>query len=241
MLNKINVKLIFIFGLALTLITSGRVVTAGGTQQSILINPGLDAWKLKGPSFMSKWETGTARINPKNPGRLTANKNDNGSWELINKAKGGLDIFTLKSFGDCTIELELMVAKEGNSGVYVMGQYEVQIKDSHSKKWFLGAGDMGGIIDTAKPKINAAKAFGKWQKLVIEFKAPRFQGKRRTSPAEFSKVILNGIIVQEKVRMEKGPTSGALRNGEFEKGPLMLQGGLGGVAFRNIRITVPVP
>ncbi|MBT4267432.1 MAG: DUF1080 domain-containing protein [Deltaproteobacteria bacterium] len=57
------------------------------------------------------------------------------------------------------------------------------------------------------------------------------------TPATFVQVILNGKIVQENVPMEKGPTSGSLRNGEFEKGPLMLQGGLGAVAYRNISIT----
>ncbi len=225
----------FILLLAFTAITN--LTIADGLQHTIPINSDLDAWKTKGPSFMSKWTSGIAQINPGNPGTLTVKKSRDGSQELINKAKGSLDIYTRTSFGDCTIEMELMTARDSNSGVYVMGQYEVQIKDSHGKEWFLGSSDMGGIIGTARPKMNAAKPFGKWQTLVINFEAPRFQNGTRITPATFVQVILNGKIVQENVPMEKGPTSGSLRNGEFEKGPLMLQGGLGAVAYRNIRIT----
>jgi hypothetical protein len=52
-------------------------------------------------------------------------------------------------------------------------------------------------------------------------------------------VALNGEVIHENVKIEKGPTSGALKNREFAEGPLMLQGGMGAVAYRNIRISVP--
>lgn len=100
---------------------------------------------------------------------------------------------------------------------------------------------MGGIFGTSVPKINAAKKPGEWQKLIIEFKAPRFENRKRITPAEFVKVELNGEVIRETVKMENGPTSGALKNGEFAKGPLTLQGGLGAVANRNIRISIPEP
>jgi len=98
---------------------------------------------------------------------------------------------------------------------------------------------MGGIFGMAAPKINAAMKPGEWQKFLIKFKAPRFENRKRIAPAEFVKVTLNGEVIHENVKIEKGPTSGALKNMEFAEGPLMLQGGLGAVAYRNIRISVP--
>ncbi len=54
--------------------------------------------------------------------------------ELTNTKKGGVDIYTEQEFGDCIVELEVMIPKGSNSGIYLMGQYEVQIVDSYGKK-----------------------------------------------------------------------------------------------------------
>lgn len=204
--------------LVISMLIFNLVTLVDGVPRRIPISPGLSSWKVKGPGFMSKWEAGSARINPQNPKTLIADKTDGAAQELINKSKGSLDIYTLESFGDCTVQMEVMVAKEGNSGVYLMGRYEIQIRDSYGKAWFLESGDMGGIIDTAKPMLNAARKFGEWQTLSIRFKAPRFQNGKRVAAAEFMKVVLNGKTIQKNVRMEKGPTRGALESGESKKG-----------------------
>ena len=199
----------------------------------------LDGWKLRGPQFISKWVVGVAKIDPKNPKKLTVVKSDDGTIGLVNRKKGGVDIYTEQMFGDCTVELEVMIPKGSNSGIYLMGQYEVQVVDSYGKKKIKDSA-MGGIFGVASPKINASKKPGEWQKFLIKFKAPRFENRKRIAPAEFIKVELNGEVIQKNVKIEKGPTSGALKNGEFAEGPLMLQGGMGAVAYRNIRISVPV-
>lgn len=198
----------------------------------------LDGWKLRGPKFMSKWILGVAMIDPKNPKKLKVLRSDPGTIELANTKKGGVDIYTEQEFGDCIVELEVMIPVGSNSGIYLMGQYEVQIVDSYGKKRIKDS-SMGGIFGNAVPKINAAKKPGEWQNLIIEFKAPRFENRKRITPAEFVKVELNGEVIHENVKIENGPTSGAFKNGEFARGPLMLQGGLGAVAYRNIRISIP--
>jgi hypothetical protein len=198
----------------------------------------LDGWKLRGPKFMSKWIVGVAMIDPKNPKKLTVVKSDDSAIELANTKKGGVDIYTEQKFGDCIVELEVMIPKGSNSGIYLMGQYEVQVVDSYGKKSIKDSA-MGGIFGVAPPKTNAAKKPGEWQKFLIEFKAPRFENRKRIAPAEFVKVELNGEVIHENVKIEKGPTSGALKNGEFAEGQLMLQGGMGAVVYRNIRISVP--
>jgi len=198
----------------------------------------LDGWKFRGPKFMSKWIVGVAMIDPKNPKKLAVIKSDDSAIELVNTKKGGVDIYTEQAFGDCIVELEVMIPKRSNSGIYLMGQYEVQVADSYGKKRIMDSA-MGGIFGAAGPKINAANRPGEWQKFLIEFKAPRFENRKRIAPAEFVKVELNGKLIHENVKIEKGPTSGALKNGEFAEGPLMLQGGMGAVAYRNIRISIP--
>ncbi|MCH8046945.1 MAG: DUF1080 domain-containing protein [Planctomycetes bacterium] len=142
--------------------------------------------------------------------------------ELINSSGRGVDAYTLAKFGDCTISLELMVPKGSNSGVYVMGEYEVQVFDSFGKKK-VGAGDIGGLYGAAAPKTNAAKAPGQWQSLVIEFQAPRFKDGKKTSNALFKKVTLNGTVIHENVEM-KGPTPSGVSGREAATGPLMFQG-----------------
>jgi 3-keto-disaccharide hydrolase len=198
----------------------------------------LDGWKFRGPKFMSKWVVGVAKEDPKDIQKLTIVKSDDSAIELINTKKGGVDIYTEQEFGDCTVEIEVMIPKGSNSGIYLMGQYEVQVADSYGKKSFKDSA-MGAIFGVAAPKINAAKKPGEWQKFLIEFKAPRFENRKRIAAAEFVKVALNGEVIHENMKIEKGPTSGALKNREFAKGPLMLQGGMGAVAYRHIRISVP--
>jgi hypothetical protein len=195
----------------------------------------LKGWKLHGDEKRSKWVVGKASLDDKNPGKLKVAKLSEGEKtpELINAA-GGVDIYTEKKFGDCTVEVEVMVPKGSNSGIYLLGCYEVQVFDSYGKKK-VGPGDMGGIYNTAAPKVNAAKKPGEWQKFVIEFQAPRFKDKTRTAKAKFLKVTLNGKVIHENVEV-KGPTGSGLGK-EGATGPLLFQGDHGPVAFRNIKIT----
>ena len=84
---------------------------------------------------------------------------------------------TIKKFGDCTVEAEFLIPQDSNSGIYLMGRYEIQILDSHGKET-LGYGDMGGLyrrwdnnrnpkgFNGIPPLINAANPAGEWQKTV---------------------------------------------------------------------------
>jgi len=218
------------------------VSTAFGVaaQQTSVLHPigtDLEGWMMRGYKGASQWTIGKAKMNPERPNSLKVTAPDGQNPELINAAKGRTDIFTEAVFGDCTIELEVMVPRGSNSGIYLMGRYEIQIKDSFSSGKATGPKDMGAICGFKAADKNAAAEPGAWQKFVIVFKAPRFQNKKRIQPAEFVKVILNGKVIHEHVKMTKGSSSGALKKKEVPRGPLMFQGGLGAVAFRNIKIT----
>src|SRR5688572_5731817 len=149
-------------------------VRAGGDKAIPLFNgASLDGWKLRGDNkAKSKWVVGRAVMDPANNGKLKVTvippQADGGPGvrEMINAENGGVDIYSEKMFGDCVIDLEVMVPKGSNSGIYVMGEYEVQVFDSYGKTK-LGAGDMGGLYGASAPKVNACKAPGEWQRFVI--------------------------------------------------------------------------
>ena len=152
----------------------------------------------------------------------------------------GVDLYTEEKFGDCTVKVEFLITKGSNSGVYLMGEYEVQIQDSFGKPDDrLGQGDMGALYSAAAPSVNACGEPGTWQKYEIEFVAPKFDADgNKTANALFKKVVLNGKVVQENVEV-KAPTGGGVTMKEAPTGPLMFQGNHGPVVFRNIEVIVP--
>ena len=215
---------------ALAILGLGTLARSGEKAVLPFNGEDLKGWKLRGDAKKNKWQVGTATVDDK--GKLVYEKVGK---ELVNTGSGGIDIYTEQEFGDCVVEVEVMVPKGSNSGIYLMGRYEVQILDSFGVKK-LAMHDMGAIYSVAIPKLNACKKPGEWQKFVIDFQAPRFEDKKKTSNAIFHKVTLNGEVIHEKVEVTKGATGGAL-GGEVPMGPLMFQGDHGPVAFRNVKIT----
>jgi Domain of Unknown Function (DUF1080) len=195
----------------------------------------LAGWEIKN-NAKAKWAVGDAVVSASNPGSLEVKP---GGKALVNAVTGhgqSHDIYSKEKYGDIRLELEVMVPKGSNSGIYLMGEYEVQVLDSYGKTK-LDQGDMGALYSAAAPKVNASKPPGEWQKYVIDFRAPKFDDKgKKTSNATFVKVELNGTVLHENVEM-KGATGGSLTGKEAATGPLMFQGDHGAVAFRNIKIT----
>lgn len=205
----------------------------------------LNNWKAVDPNSYNFWcVAADAKIAPENPRGIvpvTGPIGENGGV-MINLVDAswkpqGVDFYSEEKFGDCTIDLEFMVSKGSNSGVYVMGVYEVQVLDSWGKPDNqMGGGDVGALYGATPPKLNGSLEPGKWQRMVIEFIAPKFDADgKKISNAKFVKITLNGKVVQEDVEM-KGATPGGVSDKESPKGPLMFQGNHGPVAFRNIKI-----
>ena len=193
----------------------------------------LTGWLAKGGSPEETLKVGKAKVDPKNPRGLVV---EEGEGDLVNFKAGARDFYCKEKFGDAVIEVEFMVPKGSNSGVYVMGEYEVQILDSFGKEK-VNAGDVGGLYGAQAPRLNAAKAPGEWQKFVIDFRAPKFDSNgKKIANARFVKVTLNGKVIHEDVEM-KGPTPGGLSGKEASTGPIMFQGNHGPVAYRNIKVT----
>jgi hypothetical protein len=196
----------------------------------------LKGWKIKGAKEKSKWTVGFAVQDFAAPTKLklASDAESVGAVQLINMSSG-VNLYTEETFGDCLIELEFMIPQGSNSGVYVHGEYEVQILDSYGKDK-VGPGDLGGLYGAAAPKANASKKPGEWQKFVIDFTAPRYADGKKTANAKFNKIVLNDQLIHEGVEM-KGPTPSGVTGKEAAQGPLMFQGDHGPVAFRKIKIT----
>lgn len=196
----------------------------------------LSGWKFRGKEDKSKWKVGVAGYDEK-AGKLTLKPvaSDVKQLEMINdNGPGGVDIYSEEKYGDATIMVEVMVPKGSNSGIYVMGEYEVQVLDSYGRDK-VGPGDMGGLYGASAPKVNACKKPGEWQEFVIEYQAPRYEGGKKVSNMKFLKIALNGTVIHENVEM-KGPTPSGVSGKEAATGPIMFQGDHGPVAYRNIRI-----
>jgi hypothetical protein len=195
----------------------------------------LTNWEIRGKKD-GKWTVGEPSMSKSSPGTLEVKPGGNALVNVVAGHGQSHDIFSKEKYGDIKLEVEVMVPKGSNSGIYLMGNYEVQVFDSYGVQKMKDA-DMGALYSAAPPKANASKAPGEWQKYVIEFRAPKFDDTgKKTANAKFVKVELNGTLLHENVEM-KGVTGGSLESKEAATGPLMFQGDHGAVAYRNIKIT----
>ncbi len=198
-------------------------------------NKDLSNWSFKGNPAKSKWTVGTPEMVKQNNKRLASGLGNEAMVNLAAEHGDSLDIYSNAKFGDSHIELEVMVPKGSNSGIYVMGEYEIQILDSFGVKK-MKASDMGAIYGAAVPKLNASKAPGTWQKYVIDWQAPKFdETGKKIANAKFIKIELNGQILHKDLEMP-GPTPGGVTGKEAPTGPIMFQGNHGPVAYKNIVI-----
>lgn len=167
------------------------------------------------------------------------------------KGKYGQEYELISNFkhGDLDIEMDFMLTKESNSGIYLQGNYEVQLFDSWGKKT-AKYNDNGGIYERWNdskpegekgyegyaPRFNVAKAPGLWQNIKISYQAPRFDASgKKISNAVFLKIILNGVLIHENVAVS-GPTRGSLTAEDVAMGPIRIQGDHGSLAIKNIVI-----
>lgn len=221
-------------------VSLNAAVFAADTSPTVSLINGKDltGWKLVGKGD-SQWVYGQAAINPEHPAKLKVV----GPGEELISTNRTVNLSSDAVFGDCTVEVEFLVGKatpgnslDSNSGVKMMNIYEVQIFDSYGVA-NLGKTDCGAIYSETPPAVNACKPPGEWQKLVIDFRAPRFDANgKKTANAKFVKVTLNGQVVQDNVEIAHG-TNVSRKAPEHPTGPIYLQGDHGAVAFRNLKVT----
>jgi hypothetical protein len=194
------------------------------------------AWRVAGGVTLDPQDETRLRIEP-------------GSGVLVNGDEGRtVDLQSALEHGSCELHIEFCVPKGSNSGVYLQGQYEIQILDSWgTPEGELKYGSCGGIyarwIDETRtpydgnpPRTNASRPPGEWQSFDVRFRAATFDAAgSKVADARFERVTHNGTVIHEDF-VCTGPTRGAWRPTDVPAGPLRLQGDHGPVAFRNVRL-----
>ncbi len=154
------------------------------------------------------------------------------------------DIVTKESFGDCQLHVEWAAPdpprgeqmNRGNSGVYFMKLYEVQVFDSYTENIYPD-GMAAAIYGETPPLVNATRQPGQWQVYDIIFTAPVFEGDKLVKRAKVT-MFHNGLLVHHNTEI-MGPC--AWRTIEPYKAhaaqqPLKLQAHGNPVRYRNIWI-----
>ena len=156
---------------------------------------------------------------------------------------GGLR--TRQAFGDCQLHIEWrtpsVVAGEGqgrgNSGVFLMGRYEVQVLDSYENRTYAN-GQAASVYKQSIPLVNASRRPGEWQSYDIVFRAPRRDAAGNVTPPAVVTVFHNSVLVQDHFTLRGNTvyTGQPFYEKHRDKEPLMLQDHGNPVAFRNVWI-----
>lgn len=165
--------------------------------------------------------------------------------EKIGEKRINGDIRTKRAFGDCQLHIEFRTPPDddgksqgkGNSGVFLMGLYELQVLDSYQNATYVN-GQAGSIYKQHPPLVNASRPAGEWQSYDIIFMAPRFDEEGNLIRPGRMTALHNGVLVQH-FALIYGPTAwrGLPKyHPHPAKLPLMLQDHGDRVSYRNIWI-----
>ena len=194
--------------------------------------PPSDALVLFDGTDFSKWE-------PEEGGGEVKWELADGAMTVVAKTEG---IKTKKAFGDIQLHIEWRTPAEvvgesqgrGNSGVFFMGLYEVQVLDNYNNRTYRN-GQAGSVYKQAPPLVNACLPPGTWQTYDMIFEAPAFREDGKLIKPGYVTVLHNGVLIQNHTQI-RGPMSyrGLPHYTAHGKLPLMLQDHTNPVSFRNI-------
>ncbi len=159
------------------------------------------------------------------------------------------DLTSRMEFGDIDLSLRFMLPEGSDSGLFLMGRYEIELRDQHAAPGAQASVHDSGALAAAAdgsfaaraPVFGAYRGPGEWHGLSVRFCAPRFDASgRKTANARFLRVLIDDTLMQEEVELT-GPTAGAPLTGEQPQGPLVLQGGRGQIAIQDLTMRLREP
>jgi hypothetical protein len=185
------------------------------------------------PAALSNWEA------DKNPAEATKWIVKDGAMQCV---PGSGYVRTREKFGDCQLHVEWAAPAKpegssqgrGNSGVFLMGETEVQVLDNYNNPTYAD-GFAGSVYGVNPPHANALRPPGEWQVYDIIFRRPVFKDGKLADAGRLT-VLMNGVVVQDSTPLEGGGGHRARsREHPFpDKGPLKLQDHGNPVRYRNI-------
>jgi hypothetical protein len=206
------------------------IVTPGRTNA----DPPSDAIVLFGGKDLSHW-----RSSDGGPAKWTVRDG------YIEVAPGTGDIATAEGFGDVQLHIEWATPavvkgegqERGNSGVFLMGHYEVQVLDSYDNVTYYH-GQAGAVYKQYAPLVNASRKPGEWQAYDIIFHAPRFDEQGKVIDRARVTVLHNGVLIQNNVEIYGNTYNDrpALYTPHASQEPLRLQDHGNPIRYRNIWI-----
>ena len=154
-------------------------------------------------------------------------------------------IFSKEEFADCQVHVEFATPVNvkgdgqgrGNSGVYLMGRFEIQVLDNYNNKTYPN-GQCGAMYGNYAPLVNACRKPGEWQTYDIIFTAPKFDEMGKATKRARMTVLQNGVLVQNNAEIygETFNDKPALYIAHPPKGPIKLQDHNNPTRFRNVWI-----
>ena len=211
--------------------------------QPRIVKPPANTWTVAPPGDATVLFGGTdLGLWKKEDGKPAGWKVENGYMEVVPGAGG---IATIDGFGDAQLHVEWMAPRpaegkgqdRGNSGVFLMGRYEVQVLDSYDNVTYPD-GQAAAVYGQYPPLVNASRPPGEWQSYDIVFRRPRFDAQGKVAEPARLTVMHNGVLVQDNVALS-GP-SAHTRRPPYEKHedrlPISLQDHGTRVRYRNIWI-----
>ena len=150
-----------------------------------------------------------------------------------------------RGFGDAQLHIEWTTPtppkgegqERGNSGIFLMGIYELQVLDSYQNDTYAD-GQAGAIYGQSPPLVNATRPPGQWQTYDVVFHRPHFKADSSVERPARMTVFLNGVLIQDNFELS-GPTAHQRRppySAHADKLPLKLQDHGNPVRYRNIWI-----
>ena len=196
------------------------------------VPPPSDAIVLFDGSNLDDWRSGDG-----SPARWRVK---NGYMEVV---PGTGTLATARGFGDVQLHVEWATPAppkgedqdRGNSGVFLMGRYEVQVLDSYGSLTYPD-GQAGALYGQYPPLVNASLPPGVWQSYDIVFHRPRFDQDGKLLQPAIVTVFHNGVLIQDG-RVLTGPTAHTTRppyQAHPDRLPLTLQDHEHPVRYRNI-------
>lgn len=207
-------------------VTPGAAVRALAPSDAIVLFDGKD---------LSKWRS----QKDKGPAKW---KVENGYFEVV-KGTGGIE--TAQPFGDCQLHIEWAAPNppvgqdqdRGNSGVFFMNIYEVQVLDSYQAATYPD-GQAGALYGQFPPLVNPARPPAEWQAYDIVFRRPRFGADGKLLQPARVTAFWNGVLIHDAQEL-LGPTTNKVRtpySKHADQLPLSLQDHEHPVRFRNVWI-----
>ncbi|MBX3442292.1 MAG: DUF1080 domain-containing protein [Planctomyces sp.] len=236
---------------------STRHLVSAGLLGACLATP--FAWGL---AQVQEWKSGVLWSRPKivTPGDGTAPPSDAivlfdgtdlSKWRGVRRwvvqdgyaQTGGGDATTRDEFADCQLHIEFATPDKvegegqgrGNSGVFLMDTFEVQVLDSYENETYFD-GQSGAIYKQRPPLVNASRGPGEWQSYDIIFHAPQFRPDGTLKRPATVTVLHNNVLIQDNLELlGDTPFTGPPRyDSNRTRGPIRLQFHGNEVKFRNI-------